>query len=146
MPKITRILLTCIVLFLVVGQFFRPDRTNPPVNPDATFEAVAKPSPDVAAIVERSCYNCHSNTTEWPWYSGVAPISWLVANDVKGARAHMNFSQWNALSPEKAKQKLMNACEAVQAGDMPPWDYLMMHKAAKLSDQDIKTLCGAFEK
>ena len=146
MQKITRILLTCIVLFLVVGQFFRPDRANPPVSADATFEAVAKPSPDVAAIVERSCYNCHSNTTEWPWYSGIAPISWFVANDVNGARAHMNLSQWNTLSAAKAKQKLMNACEEVQSGDMPPWDYLMMHKAAKLSDQDIKPLCAAFEK
>ena len=146
MHKTTRILLTCIVLFLAVGQFFRPDRANPPVNPDATFEAVAKPSPEVAAIVQRSCYNCHSNTTEWPWYSAIAPVSWFVANDVHGARAHMNFSRWNEMSTEKAKQKLMNACEAVQAGDMPPWDYLMMHKASKLSDQDIKTLCAAFEK
>jgi hypothetical protein len=146
MRKTTRVLLLCVVLFLVVGQFFRPDRTNPPVNPEATFEAVAKPSPEVAAIVERSCYNCHSDTTEWPWYSGIAPVSWLVAHDVKGARARMNFSQWNALSPEKAKQKLMNACDAVRAGDMPLWDYLMMDRAAKLSELDIKTLCAAFGK
>lgn len=55
-------------------------------------------------------------------------------------------SRWNALSPEKEKQKLMNACEAVQAGDMPLWDYLMMHRAAKLSELDIKMLCGAFGK
>ncbi len=146
MRKITRNILILIIILLIGSQLIRPDRTNPPIDPAQTFEAVAKPNAEVAAIVERSCYNCHSNTTVWPWYSNIAPVSWLLANDVSGGRSHMNFSEWGKLTPGKAQNKLENACEEVQGGDMPPWYYVLMHRNAKVSAQDVKTLCDAYRK
>lgn len=132
-----------VVLFFIGSQFVQPDRTNPPVDPASSFEAVAGPDAETAAILKRACYDCHSNTTEWPWYSQLAPASWLVAEDVKDGRARLNFSQWNLLSPEMSKRRLQKACARVRSGDMPPWQYLLMHPEARLSDRDIETLCAA---
>jgi hypothetical protein len=136
------IILVALLLF-AVSQFFHPDRTNPIINPTATFEAVAKPSPDAAAIFQRACYDCHSNTTIWPWYSRIAPVSWLVADDVKAGRAHMNFSEWGLLGPEVARERLRNACSEVTAGEMPLWIYRVMHPNSKLSAGDIQVICSA---
>ena len=136
-------LLRALMVLLVVIQFFRPDRSNPPANPAATFESVAKPTVELTAVVSRACYNCHSNNTVWPWYSRVAPISWLVANDVHGGRAHMNFSEWGSLSAEVAHRRLQDACDEVQAGDMPPWQYRLVLPEARLTPQDVKVICAA---
>jgi hypothetical protein len=81
---------------LLIAQFIQPERVNPPADPSASFEAVAAPSRDVAAAIGRSCRDCHSNQTSWPWYSRISPVSWLIADDVKEGRAKLNFSQWNA--------------------------------------------------
>jgi hypothetical protein len=132
-----------VVLVLVIGWFVPPDRTNPAINPAATFEAVAKPSPELAAIVQRACYDCHSNTTVWPWYGRIAPISWLIADDVKKGRAHLNFSEWANYGPEMAREKLRNACTEATAGEMPLWQYRLIHPLAKLSEDDVKSICAA---
>jgi hypothetical protein len=146
MSKLAKWMVVAGVLILIVAQFFPPDRTNPPVNPSATFEAVAQPSAELAAIVKRACYNCHSNATTWPWYSRVAPVSWLVVDDVRGGRAHLNFSEWGLLGADAAQRRLEAACAEAKSGDMPLWQYRLMHREAQLSDQDIQTLCGAAAK
>jgi hypothetical protein len=143
MRKLFKHLLIVIIVFLAVAQFLRPDRINPPINLASTFEAVAHPSPEVASILKRACYDCHSNGTVWPWYSKVAPVSWLVASDVKAGRLHLNFSEWGLLSPEMAQRRYLNACDEVKGGDMPLWQYRLMHSEANLSDQDVATLRGA---
>jgi hypothetical protein len=131
------------LVFLFVGsQFIRPDRTNPPIDAASTFEAVAKPDAGFAAIVKRACYDCHSNQTVWPWYSQVAPVSWLVADDVKEGRAHLNFSEWGMLGPDAAKLRLQAICDEVKGGDMPLWQYRLNHPEARLSAEDVKSLCG----
>ncbi len=131
------------LLFLILGsQFIRPGRTTPPINPEATFEAVAKPDAGFAAIVKRACYDCHSNQTVWPWYSQVAPVSWLVADDVKEGRAHLNFSEWGMLGPDAARLRLQAICDEVKAGDMPLWQYRAIHSEARLSAEDVQILCG----
>jgi Haem-binding domain len=130
-----------ILLFLVVAQFFQPEIANPPAPPAADFETIAKPSPEVAAIVKRSCHDCHSNKTTWPWYSQIAPVSWLIANDVKEARVRLNFSEWNRLGPDMSRIRMKGACAEVKSGGMPMWQYKIMHPAARLSDSDIQALC-----
>ena len=132
-----------VAVLLVVGQFFPPERTNPPLNPEGTFEVVAKPGPEVISIVRRACYDCHSNSTVWLWYSRVVPVFWLVAEDVVDGRAYLNFSQWNLLSPEAAKQRMMGACEEVRRGDMPLWQYRIIHPEARLTEEDVRTICAA---
>jgi hypothetical protein len=132
-----------LAILLAGIQFIQPDRTNPPINPSATFKAIAGPGSEIGAIVDRACRDCHTNDTQWPLYSRIAPISWLVANDVKQGRAHLNFSEWGYLSPEMANEKLKQACREVTEGDMPLWQYRVMHPEARLSKEDIEGLCKA---
>ncbi len=127
----------------VVAQFVQPERTNPPADPSASFESVARPPDAVAAAIGRSCRDCHSNGTVWPWYSRIAPVSWLVTSDVNEGRAKLNFSQWNIYSTEVTRIKLRQICNEVKEGDMPPAYYLPMHPGAKLASAEIAAICSA---
>ena len=142
MGKKTKVALGVLAAAAVVIQFFPPERTNPPSDQAASFEAVVKPPAQVAAIVARACQDCHSNRSVWPWYSRVAPASWLVADDVHEARRKFNFSAWARLSPERAQEVLGDMCFEVKTGGMPLWQYRLLHPAAKLSAEDVKAVCA----
>jgi len=129
-----------IVMFAAI-QLFPPERTNPPVDPARTLEAHVAIPADIAAILERSCRDCHSNETTWPWYSYVAPASWLLAYDVREARGEMNFSEWGDYDAEDASHLLEEACELVEEGEMPLPPYTWLHPGAKLSEADVARLC-----
>jgi hypothetical protein len=102
-------------------------------NSAAPLLAGAEVHPAVAQIVERSCQNCHSERTHWPWYSYVAPVSWLIENDVWKARGHMNLSVWDQYTVEKRQELLGELAAAVRSRQMPPPRYTLMHSSAKLS-------------
>ncbi len=121
-------------VFLVIAQMFRVDRTNPPIVQD-----VAAP-PEVDGLLRRACYDCHSNETVWPWYSQVAPMSWLLARDVREGRAEFNFSTWSAYAPAKKDKKLKESAEEAAEGEMPPWFYVLVHRDAALSPADVERL------
>ncbi len=119
---------------LVAIQFVPVERTNPPV------ESEVPASPEARAVLRRACYDCHSNETVWPWYSRIAPVSWLVADDVHEGREELNFSTWNRRSP-KAQAKALHECwEEVEEGEMPLWFYVPLHPEARLSPQDMAVL------
>ena len=131
---------------LIVGiQLIRPARTNPAVNPSRTLEAVVLVPPKVEGILQRACYDCHSDQTQWPWYSNVAPISWFVIDHVDSGRRQVNFSEWlrrDTKSPaEYTRERFQAMCKQVQTGDMPLTSYLLLHRAAVLSQADIETIC-----
>lgn len=132
-----------LILGWVAAQATQPARTNPPVNPAVTWQSVARPAPEVAAVVNRACRDCHSNETRWPWYSHVAPMSWLVTRDVDNGRIHLNFSRWDIYSPDMSQLRLTAACEEVRKGEMPPSAYTPLHPEAKLTPKDVETLCSA---
>ncbi|HEX2613441.1 MAG TPA: heme-binding domain-containing protein [Fibrobacteria bacterium] len=119
-----------VVLILAGIQVIPVARTNPPVE-----EEVPAPS-EVRAVLKRACYDCHSNESKWPWYSHVAPVSWLIARDVHEGREEMNFSAWNRLSPGKQKKRFRQSWDLVQKGEMPLWFYVPLHPEAKLSETD----------
>jgi hypothetical protein len=125
----------------IAAQFVQPDRNNPPEDPAATFEAVARPRPELLSLVKRACYDCHSHRTKWPWYSQISPVSWLVASDVREGRVHLNFSQWSVYGPDMSRLRLIEACEEVKAGNMPLPVYRMAHPEARLTSADIDNLC-----
>ncbi len=137
---------TGIILILagiaVVIQFVRPDRTNPPSDPTGSFEALVKPAPRAAAVLGRACMDCHSNQTVWPWYSAVAPVSWLVANDVNEGRARLNLSEWRNLGPDMSAKRRKSMCTEVSGGEMPLWQYRLIHREARLSAQDVSAVCA----
>lgn len=126
----------------VVIQFVRPGRTNPPADPSDSFEAMVKPAPRAAAVLTRACMDCHSNRTVWPWYSAVAPASWLVADDVNEGRAHLNLSEWRNLGPDISSLRRKAMCAEVKDGEMPLWQYRLIHWDARLSAEDVSALCA----
>lgn len=126
--------------FLILGavllliQLVPVSRTNPPErNP-------IQPPPEVETILSRSCYDCHSNKTQWPWYSRVAPLSWWIVDHVNEGREHLNFSEWGAMSPEDQSEAMEEAVEEVEEGEMPLPTYLPAHPQAELSTDDIRIL------
>ena len=134
---------TAIALFglFALMQFIRPARTNPPVDQAKTIQARAPVTPEVAAILDRSCNDCHTNQTRWPWYSQIAPISWKLASDVNEGRDHMNLSDWTQYDKSEQESLMRRICREVKDDSMPLHSYLWMHGNAKLSPEDVKTLC-----
>jgi len=129
-----------VVLFVGI-QLKRPARTNPPVDQSQTIEAHTQMTPEAKAIFDRSCIDCHSNKTEWPWYTNVAPLSWWIADHVAEGRQNLNLSEWAKLDRDRQDKKLRQICDEVTDGGMPLPSYLPMHAKARLSEQDKKTLC-----
>lgn len=132
--KLLRILGALLLAAFIAIQFKSIDRSNPPVEGD-----VGAP-PEVAAILRRACYDCHSHETVWPWYSRVAPASWLLEHDVLDGRKHLNFSKWSGYDARRREHKLEEIVELTAAEEMPPWFYLPLHSEAKLSDADRAVL------
>ena len=122
-----------ILAALVVASLIPQDRDNPPVT------APIAPPPEVAEVLERACYDCHSNETVWPWYSYVAPMSFLVTQDVAAGRAELNFSHWGDMDPIDRVYLREQCWEEVESGEMPPAQYQVRDRS-KLSDADREIL------
>lgn len=139
--RVLRVLLIGAAGLELAIQVVRPARTNPPVDPARTLQATTRLTPAVAAIFDRSCLDCHSHQTRWPWYTEVAPVSWFIANHVAQGRRHLNFSQW----PEKPKVQnhdLQEICVQVKRGEMPLSSYTLIHRDARLAPGDAETICS----
>jgi len=127
-------------LFIII-QIKRPARTNPPVDQSQTIEALTQMTPQVASILARSCNDCHSNKTVWPWYTNVAPVSWFVIDHVNEGRSNLNLSEWGRYDQRRQGKKLEQMCDEVKDGAMPLSSYTPLHPGSKLSPDDVKTLC-----
>ncbi|MDG2332679.1 MAG: heme-binding domain-containing protein [Myxococcota bacterium] len=117
----------CIVLAI---QLVPVDRENPPVEAEITAPE------DVRAVLQRACYDCHSNESVWPWYGYIAPVSWLVEYDIEEAREHMNFSTWNRYDAEDQIDMVEEIWEEVEEGEMPPFFYTPLHPEARLTPRE----------
>jgi hypothetical protein len=115
-----------LIQFLPYGH----DHTNPPVTAEPQWD-----SPQTRDLVARACYDCHSNQTLWPWYSNIAPVSWLIQHDVGEGRSRLNFTEWNR--PQRGTE---DAARQVQRGAMPQSYYVMMHPAANLTPPEKQAL------
>src|SRR5262249_3795816 len=94
-PPVKWIVLGGIAVFILI-QFIPTRMTNPPVVPSKSLEAHVDVPPEVLSVMKRACYDCHSSSTIWPWYSHVAPVSWMIAHDVNTGRSHINLQNWEA--------------------------------------------------
>jgi hypothetical protein len=137
LKKITLWSIAVLLVLFVVIQFIplAGAKTNPPVLAEPKWN-----SEQTKVLAERACYDCHSNETKWPWYSNVAPVSWLVINDTKEGRAALNFSQWG-----QSDQEADEAAKTVQEGTMPPRTYLLSHAAARLNRQEKTQLIAGLQ-
>ena len=134
--KVLRNIIVWGVGFLLLLQFVQIDIPKPP---KATAQDEIKAPKEKMAILKKSCYDCHSNNTKYPWYSDIAPISWQVHSNIKNGRAWMNFSIWNKYD-EKKKQKLYKGIVDALNIKMPPAEYLLVYKEARLSPKERKLL------
>lgn len=141
MKKTLKIIAVLVVAAFLAAQFFRPARTNPPVVQAETLEAVTKLPENVNKIFERSCNDCHSNETVYPWYSNVSPFSWLLQKHIDEGRRELNVSVWATYGNQRKRRKLDEICEQVETGAMPHNQYLWIHREARLSDEDKRILC-----
>ena len=126
--KIALIIMAAIIIAI---QFIPVNRTNPPVTAglDAPME--------VMSVFKQSCYDCHSNETAWPWYSNIAPVSWLIASDVKDGRLHLNFSQWEDFSRKDIVKMKEEIWEEIEKGKMPLSKYIFMHPETELNQKEL---------
>ena len=132
------------VVFLVVfaaAQLVRPERANPPTDATRTIQAHSRTS-GLAAVIDRSCRDCHSNSTVWPGYTQIAPLSWLMAYAVTKGRTAVNFSEWGAYAPEQQRLMLAVSCEDARSGKMPG-AYTFFKPETRLSTDDVQTICAA---
>jgi len=119
-----------LVAALVVAQAVRIEKTNPP-----EFSEISA-APEIQPLLRRACYDCHSNETVWPWYSNIAPVSWMVGSDVAEGRRMLNFSEWGRYANDNQGVKLSGIIKEMQDGDMPPWYYSAIHRNSRLNQQE----------
>lgn len=141
MKKVLKWVLIVLVVLFAAAQFYRPNLSAQPPDESKSMKANTQMPPEVASILERSCNDCHSSKTQWPWYAQVAPVSWYLKNHVDEGRRELSMSEWGTYPQKKAVRKLGAMCEQVEKGEMPLKSYLLLHPSAKLSDADRKTLC-----
>jgi hypothetical protein len=141
MKKVLKVLAIIVVTGFVAIQFFGIDKTNPPINPAETLEAAVSVSPDISQILVRSCNDCHTNSTTYPWYANIQPVGWFLKNHIDDGQRKLNFSVFKTYPAKKQVKKLGEICEEVQTKEMPLPSYLWIHRSSVMSESDIKTLC-----
>jgi len=134
--KATRATLASLAILLAAAQTIPVSRTNPPEQSDPQAPAT------ITRLLRGACYDCHSNQTRWPWYSAIAPVSWMVSHHVTEARRRLNFSEWADYTsdPDTASHKLAEIADQVASGRMAPWYYRVMHPEARLSGAERQAL------
>ncbi len=130
------------VVVIAAAQLIRPERTNPPIDPSCTIQAHLDGANGLVSILNRSCGDCHSNDTRWPWYAHIAPASWLMAYGVNSGRKAVNFSDWASYRPEQQRALLSASCKDASTGKMPGV-YTLLRPETELSASDIETICAA---
>lgn len=130
---------------LVLIQFIRIDKTNPPLEPGNDFLTVAGVPVETGQLIKAACYDCHSHHSVYPWYTNIAPVSWWIKNHINEGRHHLNFSTWNTYEAKKKDHKLEECVEEVKEGHMPIASYTWMHPEAKLSQQQREQLVAWFD-
>lgn len=132
-----KFLLGLIALFLLIQLFpIGREHTNPPIQAEPQWD-----SPKTKALFDRTCADCHSHTTKWPWYSNVAPLSWIISDHVMEGREHFNVSAWGHQKHNEGEE----AAEELEEGEMPVFGYTITHPEARLSEEEKQHLIQGLE-
>lgn len=141
MRKFFKLAALILALVFAGAQFVRPERVNVAGDPARSLAARAHLTPEVSALLARSCNDCHTGQTRWPWYSEVSPLSWFVADHVEHGRRNLNFSDWARYEGQDIDGLLQHICFEAKRGTMPMPSYTLVHRSAKLTPGDVRTLC-----
>jgi heme-binding protein len=140
--RLTQTAVAFVVVF-AAAQLVRPERTNPTTDPSRTIRAHVADTSQLPAVLDRACGVCHSNNTVWPSYAQIAPLSWVLARAVAEGRNAVNYSEWGAYSPGQQRTLLAASCDDATTGRMPGGAWTLLHPEARLSSEDIETICAA---
>lgn len=138
--KKRNIILLSLLAVLLLMQLYRPDRNEMAETPDSDLLVSVQPPGEVKVILEQACYDCHSNNTHYPWYAGVAPVSYWIADHVNEGKEHLNFSEWELYDVKRKAHKMEEIAEEVAEGEMPLKSYTVMHGNVKLTAEEIEVL------
>jgi Haem-binding domain len=131
-----------VIAVIVIGlQYTTPRHTNPSFNEAQTLEGVTAVPPEVSALFARSCNDCHSNKTNWPWYAYVAPVSWFTVGHVNKGRAELNLSEWGRYGTRMKETRLKAICAQCRGDAMPLASYAFVHREARLSPEEVRVIC-----
>lgn len=140
--KILKAILLVVAALFVAIQFIRPERNTVQGGMSRSLVAAHDVPPGIQAILETSCYDCHSNSTRYPWYAEIQPVSWFLNNHIVDGKRHLNFSEFGGYRLRRQYHKLEEIVEMVGAGEMPLSSYTLIHTDAKLSAEQKERLIG----
>lgn len=129
------------IAVLILIQFIRPEKNLGELHVETDLMHVSQVPDSLATVFLNSCYDCHSNKTNYPWYGKVAPFSWYLNGHIKEGKAHVNFSSWGIMDKAQKITALDEICEEITDGAMPLKSYLLIHRSSRLSEQDIRAVC-----
>lgn len=135
---------TMLIIFLAM-QVFSIDKTNPEVDKTLDFFSTVDVPNDVKTLLVNACMDCHSDETNYPWYTNIEPVSWFVKGHIKEGRRRLNFSKWQAYDSPRKSHKIDECIEAIEEKWMPMSSYKWMHSSARISDPERKRLVVFFE-
>jgi len=138
-------ILYVLIIALASLQFFQIDKTNPVSDPELDFINIVETPAEVATILKTACYDCHSNQTNYPWYTNLQPVAWWVKDHIDHARDELNFSEWGSYTYRRADHKLEEASEYILSKEMPLPSYTWGHAEARLTDGQRDMLAEWFE-
>lgn len=141
MKKALKIIVIGLAILFVLAQFVRPDLSRPSIVPGQQLEATTEVPGHIAAVLERSCNDCHTNKTDFPWYSQITPVSWWLKDHVDHGREELNFSVWNTYNRDRKVRKLEEVCEQIETREMPLPSYTWAHWDAPLAADEIRAIC-----
>lgn len=139
MKIIKKILIALLVIFVIM-QFFGPDKNEGSLEDMIAFVNDTNPPSNVKAILENTCYDCHSSYTRYPWYNNITPVNYWMADHMKEGSKHLNFSKWESYSVKRKDHKLDELIEMVENKEMPFSSYTWTHSDAKLTDVQVESV------
>lgn len=143
--KLIRTILIIVAVTLVLIQFFQIDKTNPSIDVTQDFVQTTNPPAEITTILKTACYDCHSHTTKYPWYTNIQPLAWWIKGHVDNGNKHLNYSTWNTYSAKKKAHKIEEMIEMVEGKEMPMLSYMIAHNNAWINAEQRKALVDWFK-
>ncbi len=140
MKKTIKIIAIIALVVLVGIQFVPTERNQSDIVPVADFMLVNNVPKIIQKKLQVSCYDCHSNNTQYPWYNKVQPVTWFLEGHIKEGKAKLNFNEWDSLSNRRKKSKLRSIIKQIESGEMPLDSYTLIHKDAKFSNEETNEI------
>lgn len=141
MKRPVRLSILILVAVFLILQFFQPERNLGEIDTGTDLVSFTGMPDSLASILRISCYDCHSDRTVYPWYSYIAPVSWYLESHIKKGKEQINFGEFGSFKKSRKIGALGNICEVMEEGSMPLKSYLVIHRKARIGDEELEAIC-----